>query len=143
MKVYRTRSSHVWLNSVAGNIVMAGLLVWAVYERTQGSHDVFNTLLLFSLPPILISALFGNHQPTEVVITDDDITFAGIGRRYTYEWKTLKYLHVKRFFLGDRYLVQIGDFQAFSGRYWIPEHMPGQKELESFLKAKEQQIRNK
>lgn len=143
MKVYRIESSHVWINTVAGNLVLAGMLVWAIYDRIQGSTTPTNLFLLVVLPVILISALAGIHQPTEIVITPEAITFAGVGRRHTYEWQTLKYLHVKRFFLGDRFLVQIGDFRVFSGRYWIPNHMPGQKELELFLQAKEKQIRKK
>ncbi len=143
MKVYRLGSSHIWANTLLGNLLMVAMLIWAVIERINGATEIISLLLLIILPIVLISALVGNHQPTEIVVTEDSITFAGLGRRYTYDWKTLKYLHVKRFFLGDRYLVQIGDFRAFSGRYWIPNHMEGQKELEAFLKAKEQQIRNR
>lgn len=141
MKTYRIAASRVWINAVAGNFLLALMLVWAIYARLQGRNDLEIWLLLVALPIILISAFFGNHQPTEIEVTPESITFAGLGRRYTYEWKALKYLHVKRFFLGDRLLVHVGEWRLFSGRYWIPTHMEGHKELIAFLQAKEKEMR--
>jgi len=143
MKTYRVAASRVWINTVAGNLLLAAMLVWAIYSKIQGRDDWQVWTLLVALPIILISATLGNHQPTEIVVTPESITFAGLGRRYTYEWKTLNYLMVKRYMLGDRYLVQLGEFRLFSGRYWIPTHMEGHKELIAFLQAKEKQIRTR
>lgn len=140
MKVYRIPAKHIWVNTVFGNLLLAGMLVWAVSSYLGGRSDFKIQMLLIALPLILISALIGIHQPTTVELTDETITFSGLGRRHTYAWSDIRYMFVRKFLLGDRYLVQIGDFHLYKGRYWVPMQMEGYKELLAFLQAKEAEI---
>lgn len=140
MRVYRYPYVHYILSFVGPTLLMLALVYWSTRGLLAGSQSPVYRFMIWVVPILLLSALWGLHWPSKITVNNEAITFCAFGRKHTYPWENLGFLRIRRFPLGDRYLIQIGNVGFFRGRYWVSVHLDGYRELREFLMAKEQEM---
>ncbi|MDQ3610242.1 MAG: hypothetical protein M4D85_01315 [Actinomycetota bacterium] len=131
---------HYVLSALLSNILLVGLLAWAVWGLAGADADWRHWMLAYSVPVVLASSFVGLHLPTTVVVDDERLVFRAFGREHAYRWREMGFFQVRGFMLGDRFLVRAGEPGLFRGRYWIHVQMRGYRELRALLEEKQRTL---
>lgn len=133
MKSYRMRSLNILLGSWLPNLLLIGLLVYGILHVMANPHNRFSWLFVIVPLTLLVSALHGLHQPTEIRISEDEVTFIAFGRMRTYKVADLQFVNVKRFAYVKQVLVSMGKTHVIGGRYWIDSRFDGYDEILAYF----------
>lgn len=119
MKEYRYDTGYYLVSVLGPNIMMACLLVWAIYSRVQGENGLLQQLVITIVPLLLISSLVAMNQPRLITDDGETLTFYGFFQKHEYKWSEVQNLRIRRFIMTDKVLVRIGKDRLLAGRYWL------------------------
>ncbi len=119
MKEYSYQRGYYLVSILGPNIMMAGVLAWAAYERLQGNAGMINQLILVAVPILLLSSLVAMNQPKRITDDGETIIFHGFFQKHDYHWSEITFLRIRRFIMTDRVYIRIGNDRFWRGRYWL------------------------
>lgn len=100
------------------------------------SRFPLDTLIVYTMPVLLLSSFIGLHNPSSVTVTDQFIVFSGFGRSHMYTWEEAGIISVRKYDYVGKTFIRLGKPRILGGRYWITNEMNGYKELIGLLEQK-------
>lgn len=127
---YTYRKGYFVLSIVGPIVMLAGILLWAIFDRMAGNHNIISQMAITVVPVLLFSSLIAMNHPIKIVDDGKKLTFYGFYQQHEYNWSEIDYLRIRKFMMSDRIFLRIGKERVMGGRYWIDvDSMQGASEL--------------
>ncbi|GAB3055746.1 hypothetical protein ACFOU0_02015 [Salinicoccus sesuvii] len=126
--------SHFFFTILVPILLMAGALVWGVFDIYTNGSAPLNTLILIAMPFMLFVSIIGINNPAKVIINEEGITLSFGWVKHSYKWNQVISVRVKDYaYIGKFYFSIDGPNRFFGGRYWISSSMSNSQQLKATL----------
>ncbi|MCY7495655.1 hypothetical protein [Bacillus safensis] len=111
-------------------VLICLFFLWSLYTLWSAGPEPLAVLGVYTLPILMLSSITGLNQPTNVIISEDQLKIGAFGRWHTYAVSDIKgKLFLKPYPHIGKVYVRVGPARIFGGRYWISSEMSEYKQL--------------
>lgn len=130
MKTYGYKKGYYAVSILGPNIMIAALLLYAIFDRLAGNNSWIDQLAILMGPLLLFSGLVVANQPRQITDDGETLTFYGFFQKHEYKWSEINYVRIRKFSMTDKIFIRIGRERVLKGRYWLDmSSLSGSQEL--------------
>ncbi|AKC65656.1 hypothetical protein HF326_03130 [Bacillus altitudinis MN12] len=117
-------------------LLICVFFLWSLYTLMSAGPEPLAVLGVYTLPILMLSSITGLNQPTNIMISEDELKIGAFGRWHTYAVSDIKgKLFLKPYPHIGKVYVRVGPARIFGGRYWISSEMSEYKQLVQSLQS--------
>ncbi|MFC3419196.1 hypothetical protein ACFOLA_06850 [Salinicoccus hispanicus] len=115
-------------------LLMAGVLVWGIFDIYRNGSAPLNNLVLVAMPFMLFMSIVGINNPARVNVNEEGMTLSLGLIKHSYKWSHVKSVKVKDYaYIGKFYFSIDSSNHFFGGRYWISGSISDSQDLKTML----------